>query len=87
MERINSRKRNIIGCLFRHPNMGVSDFNKNFLNILLDKLSKENNQDFHLGQFNFSILNYTDHQPVKKFLDSITSDFFIPYILQPTRIP
>ena len=61
MERIHSRKRNIIGCLFRHPNMGVSDFNKNFLNILLDKLSKENNQDFHLGQFNFNILNYNDH--------------------------
>ena len=40
---INSRKSKIIvGCLYKHPNIGVSDFNKTYLNTLLDKLSKEN---------------------------------------------
>ena len=53
MEILNSRKSNIIvGCLYEHPNMDVSDFNKNHLNTLLDKLSKENKQDFLLGDFN-----------------------------------
>ena len=40
---INSRKSNIIvGCPYKHPNMDVSEFNKNYLNTLLDKLYKEN---------------------------------------------
>ena len=66
--------------------MDVSDFNKNYLNTLLGKLSKENKQVFLLGDFDINLLNYNDHQPANKFLDSLASNFFIPYILQPTRI-
>ena len=66
--------------------MDVSDFNKNYLNTLLDKLSKENKQFFLLGDFNINLLNYNDHQPANEFLDSLASNSFIPYILQPTRI-
>ena len=65
--------------------MDVSDFNKNYLNTLLDKLSKENKQVFLHGDFNIKLLNYNDHQPTNEFLDSLASNFFIPYILQPTR--
>ena len=43
IEIVNSRKSNIIvGCLYKHPGMDIYDFNKNHLNTLLDKLSKEN---------------------------------------------
>ena len=66
--------------------MDVSDFNKNYLNTLLDKLSKKNKQVFLLGDFNINLLNYNDHQPTNEFLDSLDSNSFIPYILQPTRI-
>ena len=31
-------------------------------------------------------MNYNDHQPTNDFLDSLASEFFIPYILHPTRI-
>ena len=87
MDIINSRKSNIIvGYLYKHPNMDVSDFHKNYLNTLLDKLSKENKQVFLLGDFNISLLNYNDHQPTDGFLDSLASNSFIPHILQPTRI-
>ena len=86
IEIINSRKINIIvGCLYKHPNMDVSDFNENYLNTLLDKLSKENKQVFLLGDFNINLLNYNDHQPTNEFLDSLASNSFIPHILQPTR--
>ena len=86
-EIINSGKSNIIfGCLYKHPSMDVSDFNKNYLNTLLDKLSKENKQVFLLGDFNVYLLNYNHHQPTNEFLDSLASNSFIPYILQPTRI-
>ena len=86
VEIINSRKSNIVGRLYKHPSMDISDFNKNYLNTLLDKLSKENKQVFLCGDFNIKLLNYNDHQPTNEFLDSLASNFFIPYILQPTRI-
>ena len=57
-----------------------------YLNTFLDKLSKENKQLFLLGDFNINVLNYNDHQPTNKILDSLASNSFIPYILQPTRI-
>ena len=66
--------------------MDVSDFNKNYLNTFFDKLSKENKQVFLLGDFNINLLNYNDHQLTNEFLDSLASNSFIPYILQPTRI-
>ena len=65
--------------------MDVTDINK-YLNPLLDKLSKENEQVFLLGDLNMNLLNYNDHQPTNEFLDSLTSNSFLPYILQPTRL-
>ena len=51
MEIVNSRKSNIIVvCLYKHPNMDFFDFNENYLNILFDILSKENQQVFHLRE-------------------------------------
>ena len=87
IEILNSRKSNIIvGCLYKHPNMDVFDFNKNDLTTLLDRLSKENKQVFLLGDYNINLLNYNDHQPTNEFLDSLPSNSFISYTLQPTRI-
>ena len=34
----------------------------------------------------FNLLNYSEHNLTYEFLDSLTSDSFIPLILQPTRI-
>ena len=49
MEIINSIKINIIvGCLYKHPNFDVSDFNGNYLNTILDKLSKKTSKFFFL---------------------------------------
>ena len=75
IETINSRKSNIIvGYLYKHPNMDVSDFNKNYLNTLLDKLSKENKQASLLDDFTINLLNYNDHQSANEFLDSLASN-------------
>ena len=42
IEVINPQKSNIIiGSIYRHPSMDLDDFNKNFLNKLLEKVSKE----------------------------------------------
>ena len=52
----------------------------------MTKLSKENKQVFFLGDFSIDLLNYNDHQPTNEFLDSLASNSFLPYILQPTRL-
>ena len=66
--------------------MDLNDFNTNYLNNLLDKVSKEQKSVFLLGDFNVNLLNYNDHNPTNEFLDSLASNSFVPYILQPTRL-
>ena len=86
IEIINSKKSNIVvGCVYKHPNMDVLDFNS-LINQLLYKISKEQKQFFLLRDFNINLLNYNEHQPTNEFLDSLASNSIIPYILQPTRI-
>ena len=83
---IYSKKSNItVGCVYKHPNINVLDFNS-LINQLLDKISKEQKQIFLLGDFNINLLNYNEHQPTNEFLDSLASNSIIPYILLPRRL-
>ena len=87
IELMNSKKSNIIvGTIYKHPSMDLTDFNSNYLNNLLEKVSKEQKSAFLLGDFNINLLNYNVHSPTNEFLDSLASNSFLPYILQPTRI-
>ena len=87
VEIINPKKSNIIvGVIYRHPSMDVTDFNQNYLNGLLDKISKEEKNIFLLGDFNINLLNYNEHRPTNDFLDSLASSSLLPYILQLTRL-
>ena len=83
----NTNKANIIiGCIYKHPSMNINEFNNDYLNELLDKLSKENKTIFLLGDFNINLLNYNIHPPTNEFLDSLSSHYFLPHILQPSRV-
>ena len=75
-----------MGVTYRHQNFKLTDFNDNFLNKLLENISKDQKSIFLLGDFNVNLLNYNEHNPTNKFLDSLVSNSFIPFILQPTRI-
>ena len=87
IEIMNPKKLNIIvGTIYKHPSMDLTDFNSNYLNNLLEKISKEQKSVFLLGDFNINLLNYNVHNPTNEFLDSLASNSFLPYILQPTRI-
>ena len=61
--------------------MDLPDFNSNYLNKLLENVSKQQE-----SVFNINLLNYNVHNPTSEFLDSLASNSFLPYILQPTRI-
>ena len=87
VEIINPKKPNIIvGCIYRHPCMDLNEFNDSFLNTLLDKISKENKSIFLLGDFNIDLLRYDHHNATNEFLDSLSSNMFLPCIFLPTRI-
>ena len=66
--------------------MDLTDFNSNCLNNLLEKISKEQKSVLFLGDFRINVLNYNVHNPTNEFLDSLASNSFLPYILQPARI-
>ena len=66
--------------------MNINEFSDDYLNELLDKLSKENKTIFLLGDFSINLLNYDIHPPTNEFLDSLSSHYFLPHILQPSRV-
>ena len=87
IEICNTKKINvIIGCIYKHPNMNINELNDDYLNELFDKLSKENKTIFVLGDFNINLLNYDIHPPTNEFLGSLSSHYFRPHILQPSRV-
>ena len=62
IEIVNPKKSNIIvGVIYRHPSMDLADFNSNYLNKLLENISKEQKSMFLLGDFNVNLLNYNEH--------------------------
>ena len=76
----------LVGVIYRHPSMDLADFNCNYLNKLLENISKEQKSIFLLGDFNVNLLNYNGHNQTNEFSDSLSSNSFIPLILRPTRI-
>ena len=59
VEILSPKKTNVIlVCIYRHPHMGLNEFNEYYINNLLDKLSKENKTVFLLDDFIIDFLNY-----------------------------
>ena len=68
IEIINPKKSNIIiGCIYRHPGMDLNEFNEEFLNVVLQKLSKENKSVFLMGDFNVDLLKFDKHHLINEF--------------------
>ena len=64
----------IVGVIYRHPSMDLTDFNCNYLNKLLENISKEQKSIFLLRDFNVNLLNYNVHNQTNEFLDSLASN-------------
>ena len=58
IEVVQNKERLIIGCLYRHPSMELSEFNNHYLSNLLNNLSDENKTVILLGDFNADLLKY-----------------------------
>ena len=47
--------------------MDLADFNCNYLNKLLENISKEQKFIFLLGDFNVNLFNYNEHNETNEF--------------------
>ena len=76
----------VVGCIYRHPKLDLFEFINYYLNPLLEKLAKEQKTVFVLEDCNVDLLKYEQHKATNEFLDFLSSNMFLPRIVQPTRI-
>ena len=82
IEIINHKKSNIItGCIYRHRNMDLNDFNNDYLNPLLVELSKEKKTVFLLGDNNVDLSKYEQHFQVINFSILLPHLMFLPHVI------
>ena len=75
----------ICGVIYRHPHNNLEAFMA-YLDIVMDKISREKKYCVMMGDFNLNLLNADSHPGTNEFLNTLGSYFFNPHILQPTRI-
>ena len=80
------RKNLITGCIYRHgaSNMPIRDFSEKYLEPILYKISKERKECALMGDFNINLINSSNS--ASDFCDNMSSYFYTPFILQPTRL-
>ena len=80
------KKKIICGCIYKHPNMPIADFNSKYLTPLLEKLNREDKFCFLMGDFNINLMKSNSESDNLQFYNSLRSCFFTPLVLQPTRV-
>ena len=82
----NKKSQNVLCCCaYRHPNTEVEKFN-NYIDKVMQKISKENKLIFCMGDFNVNLLNYNLHSHTNDFINTMISHYLLPHILHPTRV-
>ena len=87
IEVLNGKNKNnniIVGCVYKHPNLSVNEFNS-YLSKTLEVLSNENKKIIILCDFNIDLMQCDTHTDTSEFLDLMTSNRLSPLILRPTR--
>ena len=64
----------IVEVNYRHPSMDLTEFNCNYLNKLLENISKEQKSIFLLRDFNVDLLNCNEDNQANEFLDSLVTN-------------
>ena len=63
--------------------MPIREFTNSHLEPVLEKISKECTL---MGDFNVDLLKSSSHNAVGEFYNTLSSHFYTPYVLQPTRL-
>ena len=80
------KRKNIIGCIYKHPKLPIEECHYQFFSPILEKVSFENSDNYILGDFNINLLNCESDRYTACFLDDMDSNSCTPYIMLPTRI-
>ena len=82
------RKNLVVGCIYRHPSskLPLNDFNEQYIQPILHKISKEKKECVLMGDFNIDFLKTSGNNTASQFYNSLQSYFYTPFILQPTRL-
>ena len=59
----------IIACIYKHPLMPITEFNKNLLLPLLNKVNLEKKELTLLGDFNIDLMNCDKNPNIEDFID------------------
>ena len=81
----NSHSNLLCGIIYRHPNGDLERFIE-YVSSTADRINRENKTCIIMGDFNIDLLKFESHSATDGFLNTLGSNFFQPYILQPTRI-
>ena len=65
--------------------MKISDYNNQYLTPLLAKTLQEEKTWLLMDDFNMNLLNINTDHKVSDFYNILSSNFFAPYMLQPTK--
>ena len=70
--------------IYIHPS-SLNHFTSDYIEPLLDKISLEGKMCSLVGDFNIDLLKCDTNDDINLFYNTLTSNFFAPYIMQPTR--
>ena len=81
------KKNIVIGFIYRHPSstISVDQFTNDHIEPLLQKIAPENKMCTLMGDFNIDLLKIDSVISSNHFFNTMCSNFFAPYIIQPTR--
>ena len=69
-----TQKKNFIcGCIYKHPNMPLADFNSKYLTLLLEKLNREHKFCFLNGDFNINLMKINSESDNLQFYNTMCS--------------
>ena len=84
---IPNRKNVVAGCIYHHTSsiIPTTQFTTEYLDPILNIIAHENKTSVIVGDFNIDLLKYDGDNHANEFYNTMTSNFYSPFILQPTR--
>ena len=81
-----NRKNTIVGCIYKHANMPITEFIFDFVEPQLPKSSLEKQELILLGDYNINLLNCENDKNTCKIRELMLPFYLTPIIINPTRI-
>lgn len=76
---MHNKENRLVGVKYRHPTIKHHKFNEYFMNIPLGTPTRKHPSVIS-GNFNLSLINYTQNRRVNQFFQNVLSNNFIPNI-------